>query len=102
MLAVQIETRQKHELPIAHQAVRKHWAVNIRTLLKRNLIAAALFGLASAQAGVAFAEPTLGHIDHALVSSPAKVAAASRAPEQFIGTRKVSDEAQERLYSFNP
>jgi hypothetical protein len=70
--------------------------------MKRNLIVAALFSLASAHAGVAFAEPTLGHIDHALVSSPAKVAAASRAPEQFIATRKVSDEAQERLYSFNP
>jgi hypothetical protein len=70
--------------------------------MKRKLIAAALFGLASAQAGIAFAEPTLGHIDHALVSSQAKVATAPRAPEQFIATRKVSDDTQERLYNLNP
>jgi hypothetical protein len=61
-----------------------------------------VLGFASAQAGVAFAEPTLGHIDHALVASEIKVAAAPTAPEQFVATRAISSHSEERLYSLNP
>jgi hypothetical protein len=68
--------------------------------MKRKLIALVL--LASTYAGVAFAEPTLGHIDHPLVASQPQVAAAPRAPEQFVPTRAISSDAQERLFNLNP
>jgi hypothetical protein len=70
--------------------------------MKRKLIAVVLLGLASAQAGVASAEPTLGHIDHALVPGRATVAAAAQAPEQFVATRAIASDSQERLYNLNP
>jgi hypothetical protein len=70
--------------------------------MKRNLIAVVLLGFASAQAGVAFAEPTLGHIDPPLVASESKMAAAPRAQEEFVATRAVSSQGEERLYNLNP
>jgi hypothetical protein len=70
--------------------------------MKRNLIAAVLLGFTSAQAGVAFAEPTLGHIDHPIVASEAKFASAPRAQEQFVATRAVSGQIEEPLYNLNP
>jgi hypothetical protein len=70
--------------------------------MKGKLIAVTLLGLVLAQAGAAFAEPTLGHIDHALVSSPTRVAAAPQGQEEFMATRAVSVESQERLYNLNP
>jgi len=70
--------------------------------MKRNLIAVALVGFASAQVGVALAEPTLGHIEHSMVASEAKVASAPRAQEQFVATHAVASQGEERLYNLNP
>lgn len=70
--------------------------------MKRNLLAAALLGLASAHAGIAVAEPTLGNIDHAMVPSQPKVAAAPAASEEFVATRAASSGIEEPLYNLNP
>jgi hypothetical protein len=66
--------------------------------MKRNLIAVVLFGLASAQAGVAFADPTLVHEDPRWDSNKfMRVEATSYVPEN-----KAAASIEERLFSFNP
>jgi hypothetical protein len=65
--------------------------------MKRNLIAVVLFSLASAQAGVAFADPTLVHEDPRWESNKFMgVEATSYIPENKAGS------VEERLFNLNP
>jgi hypothetical protein len=65
--------------------------------MKRNLVAVALFGLASAQAGVVLAEPTLVYEEPRWESNKFMgVEATSYVPENKAGS------VEERLFNLNP
>jgi hypothetical protein len=67
------------------------------TVMKRNLIAVVLFSVASAQAGGAFADPTLVHEDPRWESNKFMgVEATSYIPENKPGS------VEERLFNLNP
>lgn len=66
--------------------------------MKRNLIAAVLFGLASAQAGVASADPTLVHEDPRWESNKFMQTEATT----YVPENKASGSIEERLFNLNP
>jgi hypothetical protein len=78
--------------------VRRQTETQLKEIvMKRNLIAAVLFGLASAQAGVAFADPTLVHEDPRWDSNKFMRVEATSYPQN-----KAAVSIEERLFNLNP